>query len=186
MLLERKPLTPQPSSLLSWAPKRYVHCALDVLPLGGHLTGSVSLHLLLMRRVLVQVFDAVIAVFAPVAAQEFARVLRSAGGTLIVAQPGSGHLLELKQLLYEEPVPFSEETIPQADLQQAGLEHVQSVRVTRQVALPNNEALDLLAMTPYCWHAPVDIAERMSKEADFTISLEVLLTVYQKEMCASV
>ena len=128
---------------------------------------------------LVQVFDAVISVFAPVAAQEFARVLRPAGGTVIVAQPGSGHLLELKQLLYEDPVLFSEEAVPQADLQQAGLEHVQSVRVERQVALPHEEALDLLAMTPYCWHAPVDIAERMSKEAHFTISLEILLTAYR-------
>ena len=126
-----------------------------------------------------QVFDAVISVFAPVAAQEFARVLRPTGGTLIVAQPGSGHLLELKQLLYEDPALFSEEAVPQADLQQAELEHVQTVRVKRQVALPHEEALDLLAMTPYCWHAPVDIAERMSKEADFTISLEILLTAYR-------
>ena len=128
-----------------------------------------------------QVFDAVISVFAPVAAQEFARVLRPAGGTVIVAQPGSGHLLELKRLLYEDPVLFSEEAVSQADLQQAGLEHVHSVRVKRQVALPHKEALDLLAMTPYCWHAPVDIAERMSKEADFMISLEILLTAYRTE-----
>ena len=134
---------------------------------------------MLMRQVLVQVFDAVISVFAPVAAQEFARVLRPAGGLLVVAQPGSGHLLELKQLLYEEPMLFSEDAASQADLQQAGLEHVQSVRVKRQVALPHEEALDLLAMTPYCWHAPVDIAGRMSKEADFTVSLEILLAAYR-------
>ena len=132
-----------------------------------------------MRRVLVQVFDVVISVFAPVAAQEFARVLKPAGGTLVVAQPGSGHLLELKQLLYEDPVLFSEEAVAQADLQQAGLEHVQSIRVKRQVALPHEEALDLLAMTPYCWHAPVDIAERMFSEAAFTTSLEILLTAYR-------
>ena len=106
-------------------------------------------------------------------------MLRPAAGILVVAQPGSGHLLELKQLLYEDPALFSEEGIPQADLQQAGLEHVQSVRVERQVALPHEEALDLLAMTPYSWHAPVDIAKRMSREADFTISLEILLTAYR-------
>ena len=126
-----------------------------------------------------QVFDAVISVFAPVAAQEFARVLRPAGGTLIVAHPGRGHLLELKQLLYAEPMLSNEAAKPQADLQQAGLEHVQSARVEKQLALPRDEAIDLLAMTPYCWHAPVDIAERLSKEAYFTISLEILLTAYQ-------
>ena len=126
-----------------------------------------------------QVFDVVISVFAPVAAQEFARVLRPAAGILVVAQPGSGHLLELKQLLYKDPVLFSEEAVAQADLQQAGLEHVQSIRVERQVALPHEEALDLLAMTPYSWHAPVDIAERMFSEAAFTTSLEILLTAYR-------
>ena len=93
---------------------------------------------------------------------------------LLTLQGPARHQLQDRPELYCHTAPAHLDS-----LQQAGLEHVQSARVEKQLALPRDEAIDLLAMTPYCWHAPVDIAERLSKEAYFTISLEILLTAYQ-------
>lgn len=127
-----------------------------------------------------QVFDAVICVFAPVAAEEFARVIRAPGGILVVAHPGSGHLMELKRLLYKQPKLFSEDSIRNAEMHSAGFELMQTVRVKRELVLPQNEALYLLAMTPYFWHAPQSEDGPLLPEGDFTTTVEVLLTAFRR------
>lgn len=125
-------------------------------------------------------FGAVISVFAPVAAQEFARVLHSPKGLLVVAYPGERHLIELKCRLYKEPKLFTEDSLPFAELQKAGFEQKETVRVKKELVLTQGEALDLLGMTPFYWHAPLDITSQLALENEPKMTIEVLLTVFWK------
>ena len=129
----------------------------------------------------VQVFEAVISVFAPVAAQEFARVLRRPGGILVVGYPGEQHLIELKSLLYKQPKLFTEDSIPVADLLSAGFEQRQTVRVKQKLTLTQEDALDLLGMTPFFWRAPEDITSQLqTMEAGFKTTVDILLTAFMR------
>ena len=127
-----------------------------------------------------QVFDGVISVFAPVAAQEFARVLRSPGGILVVAYPGERHLIELKRLLYKQPRLFSEDSVSGADLLSAGFQQAQTIRVRRELTLTQSEAADLLGMTPFFWHAPKDTPKQMTIETGFRTTVDILLAAFRR------
>lgn len=96
-----------------------------------------------------------------------------------MAYPGAGHLLELKKLLYRQPKLFSEDAISCLELDKAPCKEIKTVRVTRELRLPRREALDLLAMTPYFWHAPPDIESRISQEDGLVTTAEVLLTAFR-------
>ena len=126
-----------------------------------------------------QVFDAVICIFAPTAVEEFARVLRSPDGLLIIAHPGEDHLMELKQVLYEQFKSSKEDLRQSADLQSAGFEHVQNVRVRKNMTLTLPEAHDLLGMTPYAWRAPQDIEGMFGPRSTFNVALDMLLSVFR-------
>ena len=128
----------------------------------------------------VQVFDIVISIFAPLAAQEFARVLRQPGGILVVGYPGEQHLIELKRLLYKQPKLFTEDSIPVADLLSAGFEQGQTVRVKQELTLTQSDALDLLGMTPFFWHAPQDITDQLTVKDDFRTTVDILLTAFRR------
>ena len=86
--------------------------------------------------------DAVFSVFAPVAREEFFRVLRP-GGSLFVAAAGAEHLCELKAVLYDTV----RKNEPRADLP---AEPVSRETLTFSRTLPRDALLALYRMTPYC------------------------------------
>lgn len=100
--------------------------------------------------------DLLFSVFAPVAAEEFRRVLRP-GGRLIVAAPGPRHLFGLKERIYDSPYENEE-----GRFEFAGMEPGEVVRVREHIRLPDGPSVrDLFAMTPYYWHTPADGARRL-------------------------
>lgn len=118
--------------------------------------------------------DAVVSLFAPIAEQEFLRVLKS-GGVLIAAGAGREHLFDLKRVLYDTPV----ENEPRADLPASMKELcVRDLRFTMD--LDNTVLQDLFAMTPYYYRTPREGRERLCSRSRLSVGAQMDLHVYQK------
>lgn len=104
--------------------------------------------------------DVAVNVFGPVIAAELARVVRP-GGAVVTAFPAAGHLEGLRAMVYPGARPH--ELKP--PLRDADEWFVQtgSISVTFTLAVTDVAALrDLFAMTPYRWHAPPDMDDRIA------------------------
>lgn len=101
--------------------------------------------------------DMLVNCFSPLAAPEFARVLKP-GGRFLYVVPGPRHLWELKEAVYERPYENEEkrEEYP-------GFRYLDVVPVETRFTLPNAQAVqDLFRMTPYYWKSPKSGAERLA------------------------
>jgi 23S rRNA (guanine745-N1)-methyltransferase len=124
--------------------------------------------------------QAVMNVFGPVTPAELARVV-APGGVVVAAYPGTGHLAELRCLVYKEA--RDHEVKP--PLRHAGTWFVDegSVTVNFQLRLHDAALLsDLFTMTPYRWHAPTDIRVRIEAAVVPTFETvgEVHVTRYRR------
>jgi len=105
--------------------------------------------------------DAVVRIYAPCKAEELARVVKP-GGWVITVTPGPRHLMELKELIYDEVrlhAPHSE--------QLAGFVLRQEETVAYEMDLKGDEAVALLQMTPFAWRAKPAVRETLAAQATF-------------------
>lgn len=116
--------------------------------------------------------DMVINLFAPCAAEEFARVLKS-GGHLIVAGAGARHLEGLKSVIYDNVT----KNDTRADLPDIpSLSLVESARVCYDISIKQREhIMALFSMTPYYYRtsesgrAALEATEALETVVDFDI-----------------
>jgi 23S rRNA (guanine745-N1)-methyltransferase len=93
-------------------------------------------------------------VFSPLDWQEAKRLL-SPGGGLLRMGPTSGHLMELRQKLYDEVRDYDDQK--HLELIPAGMRLAHSETLTFNLQLDSSEArADLLAMTPHGWRASAE------------------------------
>lgn len=124
--------------------------------------------------------DTAVNIFGPVFAEELARVVRP-GGAVVTAHPGPGHLAGLRSLVYEQPVPH--EVKPPLRAAKEWFEEVGSLVLQFLIEVADADSLkDLFAMTPYRWHAPRDIEQRLAAatSGSFSISADVRVTTYRR------
>ena len=118
--------------------------------------------------------DAVVSLFAPIATQEFLRVLRP-GGILIVAAAGEEHLFSLKQVLYDTPYRNTARADAPEDMQLLTSERV------RYTFDADRETLDaLFAMTPYFYRTPKSGVARLAATERLDVDVDVEIAVYRK------
>jgi 23S rRNA (guanine745-N1)-methyltransferase len=125
--------------------------------------------------------DAVVNIFGPVFARELARVVRP-GGAVVMAHPGPHHLAALRALVYESPRPH--QVKPPLRGAADWFEEVGSVPVRFPVEVEGpGAAADLFAMTPYRWHGPRDIGERLAEAGRQRLTTEVdaRVTTYRRK-----
>lgn len=111
--------------------------------------------------------DTLLCIFGFPVEAEFARVL-AANGRLIMVDPAEHHLLELKQVIYEDvqAKPY------QLPIKGANWQLANEQRVTFTVCLPSNQAVhNLLMMTPHLYRA--SSAGRTRAEALETLTVTV-------------
>lgn len=119
--------------------------------------------------------DVLVDCFSPLAAEEFARVLRP-GGTFLYVVPGPRHLWELKAILYEQPYENEEkgEEYP-------GLRCRDVVPVETVFTLPDRQAVkDLFHMTPYYWKTPKSGAQRLETMNRLTVTGQFRIHVLER------
>jgi 23S rRNA (guanine745-N1)-methyltransferase len=124
--------------------------------------------------------DAALVVFGPVMAAELARVVRP-GGVVVAAHPGPQHLEELRTFVYAEARPH-EVKPPLREATQWFVDEGSVVVQFPLVVTDRAQLDDLFAMTPYRWHAPPDIHERLAAAVSprFETLADVRVTTYRR------
>ena len=100
--------------------------------------------------------DVLVNIFSPLAADEFARVLRP-GGLFCYVVPSARHLWEMKEVLY--PTPY-ENPVKREDYSGFVWRDIKEIRYT--VDLENtSDIMALFGMTPYAWKTPKEGVARL-------------------------
>jgi len=118
--------------------------------------------------------DVIISVFAPIAENEFLRVLKK-DGLLIVACPGENHLYGLKQALYET-AKENEEKIPDYN----GYELIDVRRVTYDITVEGTLVSALFGMTPYYWKSSREVQEKAKELCRVETQCDFIIKIYRK------
>ncbi len=119
--------------------------------------------------------DGLLNIFSPLAAEEYARVLKS-GGYLFRVVPGIKHLWELKEAIYETPLPNKPEP-----RELPGLTPVEEIPIRYELELKDPaHIMALFQMTPYYYRtSPKDHAKAQALTTLKT-RIEFDLLVYKK------
>lgn len=118
--------------------------------------------------------DVGVAVFTPTYFGELERIIKK-GGILIKVNPSADHLLDLKELLYEDTYLNEEEQVIAN-----GFELIESITLSDSYTATQSAIQDLLQMTPYYYHTPKDAIERVTKMDSVTTRLGYDIKVYRR------
>ena len=119
--------------------------------------------------------DLVISLFAPVAHEEFARVLKS-GGYMIVVSAGVEHLNGLKAVLYDEPYPNEEKFLNYENFE---LERVENLKY--EAKIDGNDVIKaLFTMTPYYHRTNLHDKQKLDEIDTLNTTVEVNFAIYKK------
>jgi 23S rRNA (guanine745-N1)-methyltransferase len=120
--------------------------------------------------------DIIVNMFAPVASEEFARVLRS-GGYLIVASAGVKHLNGLKAVIYDD-VYDNELKI----LNYSNFELVESRSLKYDAIISGRDNIyNLFTMTPYFHRTSLYDKEKLNTVDEISTIVDVNFTIYKKQ-----
>ena len=114
--------------------------------------------------------------FAPLALEEYRRVLKP-GGTFLYVVPAARHLMELKAVLYDSPYPNQEEAVPYD-----GFDYVDIVPVTAVMEIRDRDSLSaLFHMTPYAWKTPKEGVDRLARLDGLDVTMDFRIHVFRKQ-----
>ena len=120
-------------------------------------------------------FDIVTSIFAPMAHEEFYRVLKK-GGIFITAIPLENHLYQLKQAVYDTPYKNKPE-----NTEIEGFELLDKQEVRKEIQLSNNEDIkNLFMMTPYYYKTSESDQKKLDRLETLTTETEFLVLTYRK------
>ncbi len=118
--------------------------------------------------------DTILCVFGFPVEAEFKRVLKP-GGRLIMVDPASEHLIELKRIIYPE-IKAKSEHLP---VSEKGWVLSSEERISFKIELPDTEAVhDLLTMTPHLYRASKEGIEKAEKLQRLAITADVWVRVF--------
>ena len=119
--------------------------------------------------------DVLVNIFSPLAAEEFARVLRP-GGLFCYAVPSPRHLWEMKEILYNKPYENPEK---REDYPGFVWRNVRRLRYTLELT-GRLDIMALFGMTPYAWKTPKEGIARLEGLERLTCQAGFDLHLYQK------
>ncbi|MDF9823926.1 23S rRNA (guanine745-N1)-methyltransferase [Breznakia sp. PF5-3] len=115
--------------------------------------------------------DVILNIFAPSATNEFKRILKKEG-ILIKVDPGSDHLWELKDLLYEKAYKNEEKQLNEFTV-------LDTKEIKYTLSLTNKELLNLYEMTPYSFKTAKSAKENLIMVNNFDVTIHFILYTYQ-------
>ncbi|WP_420554391.1 putative RNA methyltransferase [Neptuniibacter marinus] len=121
--------------------------------------------------------DLQLVLFSRLIPEAFAKPMRP-GSTLILAWPGEQHLIELRQLIYQEIKTSHFDPISTLS-EQFDLSHKQQVTYPFQLE-SNKEITALLAMTPHSQRLPPEAKDKICQLNTLPLTLDVNLGVFTR------
>lgn len=119
--------------------------------------------------------DCILSMFAPIAEEEFLRLLKP-GGFLIIGAAGKNHLYSLKNAIYDSVVLND----VRADLPQK-MNFIEKINVNYLISINNNEDIKrLFGMTPYRFRTSEKSMQLLNAINHLDIDVDVDFYVYQK------
>lgn len=119
--------------------------------------------------------DVLVNLFSPLAAEEFARVLRP-GGLFCYAVPSARHLWQMKEILYQRPY---ENPVKREDYPGFIWRNRKEIRFTASLT-ENADIMSLFGMTPYVWKTPREGVARLEAVDRLCCEIGFDLHLYQK------
>lgn len=119
--------------------------------------------------------DLLLDCFAPLALEEYRRVLRP-GGAFLYVTPAARHLMEMKTVLYDTPYENQEENIPYD-----GFDYLDVVPVETRMHLPHEDLMALFRMTPYTWKTPREGVVRLEARETLDVTAAFRIHVFRKK-----
>lgn len=119
--------------------------------------------------------DIIMNVFAPLAAEEYLRVLKD-GGYLVRAIPLERHLMGLKEKIYDSPRVNSPEVT-----EIKGFDIVDRREIKETIVMDNNEdIMRLFMMTPYYYKTGISDQKKIETLSSLATELEFAVLIYKK------
>lgn len=120
--------------------------------------------------------DTALCIFSPINIEETKRVLEP-GGNLIMVGPGERHLQELAALIYGEAQVHSANF---DDFSSKGMEPRECSGLEFELNLNQEDALNLLRMTPYYWRCPEELKQSLgAKLPKLTCHFQINCYIFQ-------
>lgn len=115
----------------------------------------------------------ILSVFSPVFVDEIIRVLKD-DGILIKVTPNSNHLIELKEIVYEN-VYYTKEKLIEDDR----LLLVSSNDLTYSLNIPNSDLRNLITMTPYYYKTNPEDLKALEMIETLDITFDFCISIYK-------
>jgi 23S rRNA (guanine745-N1)-methyltransferase len=119
--------------------------------------------------------DIVICAFGFCNLEVFSQVLKS-GGMLILINPASKHLIELRNIIYSKV----NETVSKFNCPSNFKPVDERKLVFRTLELPNDQIQNLLLMTPHLFRASYDGKQKLARLDKLSLSVDVRFLVFEK------
>ena len=124
-----------------------------------------------------QSLDVVLSMCAPIAADEFRRVLRD-DGALITVTPGPDHLDALRAVIYPSVVSHLPTSALMDDNTRFNLS--ESTRLRYPIELESQAVImDLLSMTPYYWNISLETKSRVEACSRLGVTVDLFVNVFR-------
>lgn len=120
-------------------------------------------------------FDGIYVIFAPLFEESMESLLKR-NGKLIVVHPGTNHLYQIKEKIYNEPYYNSK---PNLDLNLFDL--TKEYNITYDINLNNYDLRNLIGMTPYLYKTNKSDLDKLNNIDNLTVTIDFLVAVYNKK-----
>lgn len=118
--------------------------------------------------------DAVTAVFSLLCEEEFARVLRP-GGRVVEVTSGTQHLIELKQIIYDDVFEQHKRPKPMRGI----LKEISCELKRFRMELSGNQLVDLLTMTPHTMRVRPEKRDLLASASSLLLTVEYYVRVLE-------
>ena len=119
--------------------------------------------------------DALIRIYAPSLDSELQRLIKS-GAYLITVTPAPRHLLELREVIYEQVTEHVQDNVAPA-----GFEKIQQINLNYPLQINDAQVIqDLINMTPFAWKFNQQKMQQLLAEKNWSIECDFNIEIYKK------